>query len=112
MIGREQPTLERQQLLEAVEEIIAGRIVLSPPQRVGGRRVGAGRAAEAGRSMRPGNSPSSTLKRSATWSAAWFGDHHLLEPTCICVVAAAIWPIMISGAELAMFGMLWCSATQ
>ena len=46
MAFRKQPPLERQQLLEAVEEIVAGGIVLPPPQRVGGHRVGARRAAE------------------------------------------------------------------
>ena len=47
MALRKQPPLERQQLLEAVEEIVAGRIVLAATQRIGGRRVGARRAAEA-----------------------------------------------------------------
>ena len=56
--------------------------------------------------MRPGNSASSTLKRSATISGAWFGSMTPPEPTRICVVAAAIWPIMISGAELATDGRL------
>jgi hypothetical protein len=46
------------------------------------------------------------LKRSATWSGAWFGSITPPEPTRRRSVAAAIWPIMMSGAELAMFGML------
>ena len=62
--------------------------------------------------MRPGNSASSTLKRSATISGAWFGSMTPPEPTRICWVAAAICPIMMSGAELAIEGRLWCSATQ
>ena len=62
--------------------------------------------------MRPGNSASSTLKRSATISGAWFGSITPPEPTRRCDVIAAICPIMISGAELAMFARLWCSATQ
>ena len=62
--------------------------------------------------MRPGNSASSTLKRSATISGAWFGSITPPEPTRICLVTAAIWPIMMSGAELAIDGRLWCSATQ
>jgi hypothetical protein len=62
--------------------------------------------------MRPGNSASSTLKRSATISGAWFGSITPPEPTRMRDVTAAIWPIMISGAELAMFARLWCSATQ
>jgi len=33
-------------------------------------------------------------------------------PTLILSVALATCPIMISGAELAMFGRLWCSASQ
>ena len=64
------------------------------------------------RSMRPGKSPSRTLKRSATCSGAWFGSITPPEPTRMCVVTAAICPIMMSGAELAMLGKLWCSATQ
>ncbi len=62
--------------------------------------------------MRPGNSASSTLKRSATISGAWFGSMTPPEPTRMRVVAAAICPIMMSGAELAIDGRLWCSATQ
>ena len=62
--------------------------------------------------MRPGNRASSILKRSATWSGAWFGSITPPEPTRRCSVAAAICPIMMSGAVLAMLGMLWCSATQ
>src|ERR1700716_2760802 len=34
------------------------------------------------------------------------------EPTRMRAVIAAIWPIMMSGAELAIEGRLWCSATQ
>jgi len=34
------------------------------------------------------------------------------EPIRMFLVMAAICPIMISGAELAIEGMLWCSATQ
>ena len=47
MALRKQPPLERQQLLEAVEKIVAGRIVLPASKRIGRRRVGARRAAEA-----------------------------------------------------------------
>ena len=56
--------------------------------------------------MRPGNSASSTLKRSATISGAWLGSITPPEPTRMCRVIAAIWPIMMSGAELAIEGML------
>jgi hypothetical protein len=58
------------------------------------------------RSMRPGNSASSTLKRSATMSGAWFGCITPPEPIRTCFVTAAIWPIMISGAELATEGQV------
>src|SRR4030043_510232 len=40
--------------------------------------------------MRPGNSASNTLKRSATISGAWFGNITPPEPTRICDVIAAI----------------------
>jgi hypothetical protein len=52
--------------------------------------------------MRPGNSASSTLNRSATIKGAWLASITPPEPTRMCVVAAATCPIMISGAELAM----------
>ena len=49
---------------------------------------------------------------SATTSGAWFGSITPPEPTRIVVVAAAMWAISTAGDELAMPGMLWCSATQ
>ncbi len=54
--------------------------------------------------MRPGNSASSILKRSATTSGAWFGSITPPEPTRMCFVTAAICPIMMSGAGLATRG--------
>ena len=51
--------------------------------------------------MRPGNSASSILKRSATTSGAWLGSITPPEPTRMFLVTAAIWPIMMSGAGLA-----------
>jgi hypothetical protein len=62
--------------------------------------------------MRPGNSASSTLKRSATISGAWLGSITPPEPIRMCRVIAAICPIIMSGAELAIEGRLWCSAHQ
>ena len=56
--------------------------------------------------MRPGNSASSTLKRSATISGAWLGSITPPEPTRMFLVIAAICPIMMSGAELAIAGRL------
>ena len=56
--------------------------------------------------MRPGNSASSVLKRSATLIGAWFGSITPPEPTRMCDVTAAICPIMMSGAELAIEGRL------
>ena len=62
--------------------------------------------------MRPGNSASSSLKRSATISGAWLGSMTPPEPTRILCVIAAICPIMMSGEADAIAGRLWCSATQ
>ena len=62
--------------------------------------------------MRDGNSASSTLKRSATIRGAWFGSMTPPAPTRMRSVTRATWPIMTSGAELAIEGRLWCSATQ
>ncbi len=49
---------------------------------------------------------------SATTSDTWLGSITPPEPTLMVVVASAIWLISTGGAELAMPGMLWCSATQ
>jgi hypothetical protein len=64
---RETATLKQQQFLKALEEFVARSRILSGAQRVGGDRIG---ARPRPRSMRPGNSASSTLKRSATMSGA------------------------------------------
>ena len=62
--------------------------------------------------MRPGNSASSVRKRSATTRGAWFGSMTPPEPTRMFFVTAAIWPIRMSGVEIAIEGRLWCSAIQ
>ena len=49
---------------------------------------------------------------SATASEAWLGSITPPEPTRMVVVADARWARSTAGAELAMPGMLWCSATQ
>src|SRR5215813_9030667 len=49
---------------------------------------------------------------SATTSDTWLGSITPPEPTRMVVVASAMLPISTGGAELAMPGMLWCSATQ
>jgi hypothetical protein len=41
MVVREAALLEREQLLEAVEEVVGSRVVLAPAQCVGGDRIGA-----------------------------------------------------------------------
>ena len=64
------------------------------------------------RSIRPGCSASSVPNCSATVSGGWLGSITPPEPTRIAAVAAASWPARTAGAELAMPGRLWCSATQ
>ncbi len=49
---------------------------------------------------------------SAITSDTWLGSMTPPEPTRMTEVASAMWPISTGGAELAMPGMLWCSATQ
>ncbi len=49
---------------------------------------------------------------SATTSGAWLGSITPPEPTRMVDVAAATWASSTAGEELAMPGMLWCSATQ
>ena len=64
------------------------------------------------RSMRPGWSASSIPNCSTTVSGAWFGSMSPPEPSRIVDVAAARCASSTAGDELAMPGMLWCSATQ
>jgi hypothetical protein len=64
------------------------------------------------RSIRPGCNASSVPNCSATTSGAWLGSMTPPDPTRIVDVAAARWAISTAGAELAIEGMLWCSATQ
>ena len=49
---------------------------------------------------------------SATTSGAWLGSITPPEPILIVSVAAATWASSTAGDELAIPGMLWCSATQ
>ena len=51
-------------------------------------------------------------KASATTSGGWLGSMMPPEPTRMRVVWPAMWPISTAVAELAMPGMLWCSASQ
>lgn len=62
--------------------------------------------------MRPGYSSASVPKASATTRGAWLGSMIPPEPTRIFEVPPAMWPISTAVAELAMPGMLWCSASQ
>ena len=64
------------------------------------------------RSMRPGCSASSMPNCSTTASGAWLGSMSPPEPTRIVDVASARCASRTAGDELAMPGMLWCSATQ
>ncbi len=94
------------QLLEAVEEIVGGGIVLAAAQRVGGDRVGAGRAAEAEIDA-AGKQAFQHLEALGDQERRMVGQHHAAGADAHAVRStAAIWPIMMSGAELAMFGML------
>ena len=49
---------------------------------------------------------------SATTSGAWLGSITPPEPMRMVDVTDAAWASSTAGAELAMPGMLWCSATQ
>ena len=62
--------------------------------------------------MRPGCSASSIPNCSAITSDEWFGSITPPEPRRIVLVPAARWAMSTGGEELAMPGMLWCSATQ
>lgn len=63
-------------------------------------------------SMRPGCSACSVPNCSATTSGAWFGSITPPEPSRIVELCAARCASSTGGDELAMPGMLWCSATQ
>ncbi len=62
--------------------------------------------------MRPGWSASSMPNCSATTSEAWLGSITPPAPIRIVFVDAARCAMSTGGEELAMPGMLWCSATQ
>jgi hypothetical protein len=62
--------------------------------------------------MRPGNSLASVPNCSAITMGAWFGSMMPPAPTRTLFVPPAIWHMTMEVAELAMLGMLWCSATQ
>ena len=49
---------------------------------------------------------------SATTSEAWLGSITPPDPRRIVSVTPAAWASSTGGDELAMPGMLWCSATQ
>ena len=62
--------------------------------------------------MRPGWSASSIPNCSATTSGGWLGSITPPEPIRIVSVFAASVAASTAGEELAIPGMLWCSATQ
>ena len=62
--------------------------------------------------MRPGWSDSSVPNCSAMTRGGWFGSMMPPAPTLMWVVPAATWAMTTAVAELAMPGMLWCSASQ
>ena len=64
------------------------------------------------RSIRLGYKVASVPNCSATIRGAWLGSMMPPDPTRMVLVADAKCPITTAVAELAMPGMLWCSATQ
>ena len=64
------------------------------------------------RSIRSGCSATSVPNCSATTNGAWLGSITPPEPSRIVEVAAARCASSTAGAELAIPGMLWCSATH
>jgi hypothetical protein len=64
------------------------------------------------RSIRPGCSASSIPNCSATTSGGWLGSITPPAPIRIRSVLAARVAARTAGEELAIPGMLWCSATQ
>ena len=111
MVVGEAPVEEAEELAELLGELLLGEGVGRAAQ--GPRRdlVGAG-ARPIPRSTRPGWRASSIPNCSATTSGAWFGSMTPPEPIRMVEVALATWASRTAGEELAMPGMLWCSATQ
>ena len=105
MAGGKAASLQQHKLVKTIEKIVVLADALTPPKRIRGCQIGAGSPA------RPeinatGIKRLETLKRSATIKSAWFGSIMPPEPTRMFWVTAAIWPIMMSGAELAIAGKL------
>ena len=93
--------VEEDELLEPLQKVVIATAVLPPAQRKGGDRIGSRRSSQA-KVDASGKQRFQHLELSATISGAWFGSMTPPEPTRMCWVAAAICPIMMSGAELAM----------
>ena len=109
--SRKGARFQQHQFVEAIEKIVFVADALAAAQRIGGRRVSAGRAAKP-QIDAAGKECLQNLEALGDHSGAWFGSITPPEPTRMFLVIEAICPIMISGAELAIAGKLWCSATQ
>ena len=82
-----------------------------PAQGSGGHRVGAGRPADAEVDA-AGMERLEHPELLGHHQRRMVGQHHPPEPSAWSWSPSARWAISTAGAELAMPGMLWCSATQ
>ena len=97
--------------MEALEEVVVGAHVLAMAERQRGQRVGAGGAADAEVDA-AGMQRFEHLEALGDHQRRVVRQHHAAGADAEVPVAAAMAPIMISGAPLATEGRLWCSATQ
>ena len=109
--ARQEPRALRPSEREQLRELIVHVVRAPAPQRARRHRVRPRRAPEAEVDP-PRYSASSVRNTSTTWSGAWLGIMMPPAPSRIRVVTVAAWAIRISGAEVAMLIMLWCSANQ
>jgi len=102
---------EGQQLGQLLGEVVGRQRVHRAPEGQGRDLIGARGPSDAEIDASPG-AELQGAELLGHHQRAWLGSMMPPDPTRRVVVASAMWPMTTAVAELAMPGMLWCSATQ